>query len=127
MASAPARPARRPSPHARNSALLFIGYQPAPLAGARSMDRALPVKNAVSTVRTTKAFGIPVVHSTINVAADREQPTLPDLAGIGPLNLNDGCTHLVIRSYEPGEDWYWCYLDRLVFELQGAPPAPSHP
>jgi hypothetical protein len=30
--------------------------------------------------RTTKAFGVPVVHSTINVAADREQPSLPDLA-----------------------------------------------
>jgi hypothetical protein len=41
--------------------------------------------------------------------------------------MNDGCTHLVIRSYEPGEDWYWCYLDQSVFELQGAPPARSHP
>ena len=41
--------------------------------------------------------------------------------------MNDGCTHLAIRSYEPGEDWYWCYLDQLVFGLQGAPPAPSHP
>src|ERR1017187_2181220 len=28
--------------------------------------------------------------------------------------------HPVIRSYEPGEDWYWCYLDQSVFELQGA-------
>jgi hypothetical protein len=35
--------------------------------------------------------------------------------------------HPVIRSYEPGEDWYWCYLDQVVFELEGAPPAPSHP
>lgn len=35
--------------------------------------------------------------------------------------------HPVIRSYEPGEDWYWCYLDQSAFELQGAPPAPSHP
>ena len=35
--------------------------------------------------------------------------------------------HPVIRSYEPGEDWYWCYLDQLLFELEGAPPAPSHP
>ena len=35
--------------------------------------------------------------------------------------------HPVIRSYEPGEDWYWCYLDQSVFGLQGAPPAPSHP
>src|SRR5271165_2903980 len=32
--------------------------------------------------------------------------------------------HPIIRSYEPGEDWYWCYLDDLLFELEGAPPAP---
>ena len=32
----------------------------------------------------------------------------------------------VVRWYEPGEDWYWCYLNRLVFELEGAPSAPSH-
>src|SRR5262245_60559625 len=36
-------------------------------------------------------------------------------------------THPIIRSYEPGEDWYWCYVDDLAFELEGAPPAPSHP
>jgi hypothetical protein len=22
--------------------------------------------------------------------------------------------HPVVRWYEPGEDWYWCYLDRLL-------------
>ena len=35
--------------------------------------------------------------------------------------------HPIVRSYEPGEDWYWCYPDELLFELEGAPPAPSHP
>jgi hypothetical protein len=35
--------------------------------------------------------------------------------------------HPVIRSYEPGEDWYFCYLDDIAFELEDAPPAPSHP
>jgi hypothetical protein len=35
-------------------------------------------------------------------------------------------THPVIRSYEPGENWYWCYADQLAFELDGAPPSPSH-
>jgi uncharacterized UBP type Zn finger protein len=35
--------------------------------------------------------------------------------------------HPIIRSFEPGEGWYWCYPDRLVFELEDAPPAPSHP
>jgi hypothetical protein len=34
--------------------------------------------------------------------------------------------HPVIRSYEPGEDRYWCYVDELIFELEGAPPAPLH-
>jgi Zn-finger in ubiquitin-hydrolases and other protein len=35
--------------------------------------------------------------------------------------------HPIIRSYEPGEDWYFCYPDDFMFELDGAPPAPSHP
>src|SRR6201987_896309 len=65
-----------------NAAFLLIDYQPSQLAGVRSMDRDLLVKNAVSTVRTIKTFGIPVVHSTINVATGRGQPTLPELAGL---------------------------------------------
>jgi hypothetical protein len=35
--------------------------------------------------------------------------------------------HPIIRSYEPGEGWYWCYPDQLDFELADARPAPSHP
>ena len=65
-----------------NSAFLIIDYQPSQLAGVHSMDQALLVKNAVSTVRTIKAFGIPVVHSTINVATGRGGPTLPELAAL---------------------------------------------
>src|SRR5579862_8756454 len=65
-----------------NAAFLFIDYQPSQLAGVFSVDRALLVKNAVSTVRTIKAFNVPVVHSTINVATGRGKPTLPELAGL---------------------------------------------
>src|SRR6476619_8492152 len=64
----------------QNAAFLLIDYQPSQIAGVHSMDRALLLKNAVSTVRTIKAFGVPVVHSTINVATGRGQPTLPELA-----------------------------------------------
>src|SRR5487761_1713625 len=64
-----------------NSAFLFIDYQPSQLATIRSMDPALLVKNAVSTVRTIKTFGVPVVHSTVNVASG-QGPTLPELAGL---------------------------------------------
>ena len=24
--------------------------------------------------------------------------------------------HPIIRSFEPGETWYWCYVDRVGFE-----------
>jgi nicotinamidase-related amidase len=64
-----------------NAAFLFIDYQPAQLATIRSMDHELLLKNAVSTVRTIKTFGVPVVHSTVNVASG-QGPTLPELAGL---------------------------------------------
>jgi hypothetical protein len=35
--------------------------------------------------------------------------------------------HPIVQSYEPGEDWYWCYVDELGFELPGDGPSPSHP
>ena len=28
-----------------------------------------------------------------------------------------GEAHPIIQSYEPGEDWYYCYVDELAFEL----------
>ncbi len=65
----------------QNAALLLIDYQPAQVASVRSIDHDLLVKNAVSTVRTIKAFGVPVVHSTVNVAAG-QGPTVPELAGL---------------------------------------------
>ena len=63
----------------QNAALLLIDYQPAQVASVRSMDQDLLVRNAVSTVRTIKAFGVPVVHSTVNVA-NGQGPTIPELA-----------------------------------------------
>ena len=29
--------------------------------------------------------------------------------------------HPLIQSYEPGEDWWYCYVDDLAFEVDGAP------
>lgn len=34
--------------------------------------------------------------------------------------------HALLRSFEPGEDWWWCYLDEIGFEIPGGPPAPSY-
>ena len=27
----------------------------------------------------------------------------------------------LVQSYEPGEDWWWCYVDQAAFEVEGAP------
>lgn len=34
--------------------------------------------------------------------------------------------HPLIRSFEPGEEWFWCYVDEVAFEVDG-PPSPAHP
>jgi nicotinamidase-related amidase len=65
----------------QNAAFLFIDYQPAQLATIRSMDPTLLLKNAASTVKAIKTFGVPVVHSTVNVAAG-QGTTLPELADL---------------------------------------------
>ena len=35
-------------------------------------------------------------------------------------------THPIIQSYEPGEEWFWCYVDDLAFEMNAPGPSPSH-
>ena len=64
----------------QNSAFLLIDWQPTQISTVRSMDQDLLLRNAVSTVRTVKAYGVPVVHSTVNVASGQQQPTVPELA-----------------------------------------------
>jgi len=29
--------------------------------------------------------------------------------------------HPLVQSYEPGEDWWWCYLDEVAFKVPGTP------
>ena len=62
----------------QNAALVLIDDQPAQFATVRSMDPELPLNNIVSTVKTAKSFGLPIVHSTINLASGRERLTVPE-------------------------------------------------
>ena len=34
--------------------------------------------------------------------------------------------HPLVRSCEPGEEWFWCYRDEVAFEVPAAGPAPAH-
>ena len=35
--------------------------------------------------------------------------------------------HALIQSYEPGEDWLWCFIDEIAFEIPALTPGVSHP
>ena len=61
-----------------NAALLVIDYQPTQLEAVKSMDHQLLVDNIVSVARLARAFDLPIVLSTINVAAG-QKPTVPQL------------------------------------------------
>jgi nicotinamidase-related amidase len=63
-----------------NAALVLIDYQPSQFAVIRSMDTELLLQNIVSTVKTAKLFGLPIVHSTVGVSGGRSQTTVPALA-----------------------------------------------
>ena len=64
----------------QNTALLVIDYQPGQFAAVSSMDRDLLLENIVSTAKIVKLFGLPIVHSTINVTSGLAEPTVPELA-----------------------------------------------
>ena len=66
------------TPH--NSALLLIDYQPTQVAAVRSMDQELLTKNIISTVKVARLFGLPIVHSTVNVSSGQQAPTISPLA-----------------------------------------------
>jgi len=34
--------------------------------------------------------------------------------------------HPIIQSFEPGEDWFYCYVDDIAFEMESSEPSPSH-
>jgi hypothetical protein len=35
--------------------------------------------------------------------------------------------HPIIQSYEPGEDWLYCFVDDLMFDIPTMHHSPSHP
>jgi nicotinamidase-related amidase len=62
----------------QNSALVVIDYQPSQVAAVHSMDHELLLRNIVSVARLAKAYELPIVLSTVNVA-NGQGPTLPEL------------------------------------------------
>src|SRR6202022_965428 len=85
----------------QNAVLVLIDYQPSQFATVRSMDSDLLRKNIVSTVKTATAFGLPIVHSTVNVASGQQQPTVPELDEL--LEDSPPIDRTTVNSWEDSE------------------------
>src|SRR6476620_1131388 len=85
----------------QNAALVLIDYQPSQFATVRSMDQDLLLENIVSTVKTARAFGLPIVHSTVNVESGQQQPTVPELAEL--LEDSPPLDRTTVNSWEDRE------------------------
>jgi nicotinamidase-related amidase len=79
MSSEPVRdPLTDPLLTPQNSALIVIDFQPNQVQAVTSIDHDLLTHNIVTVARIAKAFSLPIVLSTINVA-NGAAPTLPEL------------------------------------------------
>jgi nicotinamidase-related amidase len=80
MTSEPTRdPLSDPLLTPENSVLVIIDYQPTQLQAVKSMDHDLLLRNIISVAQLAKTFNVPIVLSTVNVVANNQPPTLPDL------------------------------------------------
>ena len=63
----------------QNSTFVIIDYQPVQVNSIASMDRQLLVNNIVGTAKAAVAYGLPIVHSTVNVQTGLNKPPIPQL------------------------------------------------
>ena len=77
----------------QNAALLIIDYQPTQVNSIKSMDQAKLVENIVTVTKTARAYGLPVVLSTVNVRTGVNKPTVaPLLEAVGNIEAFDRTT-----------------------------------
>ncbi|MES2163707.1 MAG: hydrolase [Pseudomonadota bacterium] len=63
----------------QNSALVVIDYQPVQVNSIASMDRQLLINNIVGAAKAAVVYGLPVIHSTVNVQTGLNKPPIPQL------------------------------------------------
>src|SRR5438874_9060537 len=61
----------------QNAAFLIIDYQPVQVNSIASMERQRLVSNIVRAAKAAVGYGLPVVHSTVNVTTGRNKPAIP--------------------------------------------------
>ena len=63
----------------KNSAFVIIDYQPVQVNSIASMDRQLLLNNIVGASRAAVVYGLPIVHSTVNVKTGLNKPPVPQI------------------------------------------------
>lgn len=63
----------------KNSAFIIIDYQPVQVNSIASMDRQLLINNVVGAAKAAVAYGLPIVHSTVNVKTGLNKPPIPQV------------------------------------------------
>jgi len=80
MASEPIRdPAKDHLLTPQNAAFVIIDYQPVQVNSIASMDRQLLINNIVGASKAAVAYGLPIIHSTVNVKTGLNKPPLPQI------------------------------------------------
>ena len=65
-----------------NAAFIIIDYQPIQVSSIRSIDRDEMVFNIVSTAKAAVNYGLPIVHSTVNVQTGKNKPPIQQLQDV---------------------------------------------
>jgi len=84
-----------------NAAFVLIDYQQNQFRTVRSMDPDLLLENIVSAVKLAKLFDLAIVHSTVGVAAGRDESTVPELAEL--LKDDPPIDRTAINSWEDAD------------------------
>jgi nicotinamidase-related amidase len=63
----------------KNAAFVIIDYQPVQVNSIASMDRQLLINNIVGSAKAAVAYGLPIVHSTVNVKTGLNKPAIPQI------------------------------------------------
>lgn len=85
----------------KNSVFVIIDYQPVQVNSIASMDRQLLINNIVGASKAAVVYGLPIVHSTVNVSTGLNKPPIPQLQKV--LNKFPTYDRTTINSWEDVE------------------------
>jgi nicotinamidase-related amidase len=76
-----------------NSAVIIIDYQPVQVSSIRSMPREELVFNITGVAKAAINYGVPIIHSTVNVSTGLNKPPIQQLQDVlGQLPTYDRTT-----------------------------------